>query len=320
MSIPCSREPDLPLLEQSLRVARSFRPDCVVGLGGGAALDLGKALAGLILSSGPVLDHLEVVGRSLPLTVPPVPFIAVPTTSGTGAEATKNAVVGVPEHRRKVSLRDDRMLARVAIIDPGLSDGCPRGVTLASGLDALTQVIEPYVCSRANLATDAFARPAIRAASEALKILMMKEDPNARDQMAWASFSGGVALANSGLGAVHGLAGVIGGLTGAAHGAICGTLLPFVISANRRALPDDHPLAQRLNEVSDILAQVFGGDGEMALHHWSRDCGLPGLFDLGLPLSDHDAVAQAALSSSSMKSNPAALSQIDLREILHSAG
>lgn len=319
LSLSCVGEPDLPLLEAALVKAREFRPDCVVGLGGGAALDLAKALAGLVPQPGPVLDHLEVVGRGLALEAPPLPFIAVPTTAGTGAEATKNAVIGVPGHRRKVSLRDDRTLARVAIVDPALTDDCPRAVTLASGLDALTQVIEPYVCSRANPATDALARPAVGMAATALKRLMEGEDRGARDRMAWASLSGGIALANSGLGAVHGLAGVIGGLTGAAHGAICGTLLPFVIAANRRTLPTDHPSAARLEEVTSELAAVFGGDGLTALHLWSRNCGLPGLAELGLRADDYTTVAEAALVASSMKANPAALSVDVLRGILVSA-
>ena len=236
-ALPCGKEPDLPMLEAALVAARTFAPDLVIAIGGGAVLDLGKALAALIPASGGVMDHLEVIGKGLPLTVAPLPFVALPTTSGTGSEATKNAVIDVPAHRRKVSLRDDRMVARVAIVDPALTDGAPRGVTLASGLDALTQVIEPYVSRRANLATDALSRAAIPQGIAALVTLMEREDPAARDALAWVSLSGGIALANAGLGAVHGFAGVIGGMTGAAHGAICGALLPFVIEANRAAVP-----------------------------------------------------------------------------------
>ena len=259
-ALTCGQEPDLPMLEAALAEARVFAPDVVIGLGGGSVLDLAKALAGLIPATGAVLDHLEGVGRGLPLTQSPLPFIAVPTTSGTGAEATKNAVIDVPAQRRKVSLRDDRMMARLAIVDPALTDGCPRGVTLASGLDALTQVIEPYVCNRANPASDALARAAIPMALAALPVLMQGEDAAARDTMAWVSLSGGIALANAGLGAVHGLAGVIGSVTGAAHGAICGTLLPFVIAANRAAVPAG-PIAERLAEVDGMLSAAFGGGG-----------------------------------------------------------
>lgn len=318
-ALTCGQEPDLPMLEAALAEARVFAPDVVIGLGGGSVLDLAKALAGLIPATGAVLDHLEGVGRGLPLTQSPLPFIAVPTTSGTGAEATKNAVIDVPAQRRKVSLRDDRMMARLAIVDPALTDGCPRGVTLASGLDALTQVIEPYVCNRANPASDALARAAIPMALAALPVLMQGEDAAARDTMAWVSLSGGIALANAGLGAVHGLAGVIGSVTGAAHGAICGTLLPFVIAANRAAVPAG-PIAERLAEVDGMLSAAFGGGGPGtdALHRWSRRNGLPGLAALGLDAKDHDSVAAAA-GASSMKANPVVLSEAVLQTILRAA-
>ncbi|MBA4351921.1 MAG: alcohol dehydrogenase, partial [Rhodobacter sp.] len=159
MAIACASEPTLPMLEEALATARPFRPDWVAAIGGGAALDMGKALAALIPAPGSPLDHLEVVGKALPLTAPPLPFIAIPTTAGTGAEATKNAVIGLPDHGRKVSLRDDRMLARLAIVDPALTDHTPRATTLASGLDAITQVIEPYVSSKATPFTDALTAP-----------------------------------------------------------------------------------------------------------------------------------------------------------------
>ena len=315
----CAKEPDLPMLEAALAKARVFAPDVVIGLGGGAVLDLAKALAGLIPATGKVLDHLEGAGQGLPLIQNPLPFVAVPTTSGTGAEATKNAVIDVPAQRRKVSLRDDRMMARLAIVDPALTDGCPRGVTLSSGLDALTQVIEPYLCNRANPATDALARAAIPMALAALPALMQGEDSGARDAMAWVSLSGGLALANAGLGAVHGLAGVIGGVTGAAHGAICGTLLPFVIAANRAAMPAG-PVAERLAEVDAMLSTAFGGGpGTEALHRWSRRNGLPGLAALGLDAKDHGSVAAAAAGASSMKANPVVLPEAVLQAILRAA-
>ncbi|MCX7285980.1 MAG: iron-containing alcohol dehydrogenase [Rhodobacterales bacterium] len=313
----CPKEPDLPLLEAALAAARRCGAGVVLGLGGGAAIDLAKAVAGLAPGQGAAMDHLEGVGRALPLTASPLPFIALPTTAGTGSEATKNAVIDVPEHRRKVSLRDDRMLARVAIVDPALTDGCPREVTLASGLDALTQVIEPYLCSRPNPATDALALAAIPQGAAALIRLMDGEDPAARDAMAWVSLAGGIALANAGLGAVHALAGVIGGVTGAAHGAICGTLLPFVLQANARALQPGHPALARIDEVERLLSSAFGpGRGSTALHDWSRKAGLPGLDALGLDPGDHLSIAEAARAASSMKANPAALGTEDLCAVL----
>ncbi|TGN43847.1 iron-containing alcohol dehydrogenase, partial [Paracoccus liaowanqingii] len=206
-------EPDMARVASGLTMAAGSQ--VVVAMGGGAVIDAGKAIAALVPATRPMLDHLEVVGQGLPLDHPPLPFVAIPTTAGTGAEVTRNAVIGVPDHARKVSLRDARMLPRLAIVDPGLTDGCPRAVTLASGLDALTQVIEPFVCTRANPLTDALCRDAIPRGLAAIARLMQAEDAGARDEMAWVSLCGGLALANAGLGAVHGLAGPLGGLTGA---------------------------------------------------------------------------------------------------------
>ena len=154
-ALPCASEPALTMLETSLRWTRGLGPQVVVGLGGGAVMDFAKALAALIPASGGPMDHLEVVGKGLPLKADPLPFIAVPTTAGTGAEVTKNAVIGLPDFGRKVSLRDDRMVARLAIVDPALTDYCPKAVTLATGLDAVTQVIEPFVSLKATPYTDA---------------------------------------------------------------------------------------------------------------------------------------------------------------------
>lgn len=315
LSIP--REPLLEDLEAAVATARPHRADWVLAVGGGSVLDLGKALAAMIPAPGGAMDHLEVVGRGLPLVAAPLPFIAVPTTAGTGAEVTKNAVIGLPDHGRKVSLRDDRMMARVAIVDPALTDGCPAPVTLASGLDAVTQVIEPYISCKANPFTDAISRPAIGQGMAALMRLMEGEDAGARDALAFTSLSGGLALANSGLGAVHGLSGVIGGLTGAAHGAICGALLGPVLAMNRRLTTG--AARARCDEVCAMLAAVLGStaeDAPQALSHWAKGAGLPDLTQIGLAPSAHTAVAKAALSASSMKGNPVQPEMADLIGVL----
>ncbi|MBT0780050.1 iron-containing alcohol dehydrogenase [Paracoccus sp. pheM1] len=319
MAVACGAEPTLPMLEAALAGAKGHQADWVAALGGGAALDLGKALAALIPAPGGIMDHLEVVGRGLPLAAPPLPFVALPTTAGTGAEATRNAVIGLPEHGRKVSIRDERMLPRLAIVDPALTDHCPRAVTLASGLDALAQVIEPYLSCKATPFTDALVRPAIPQGLRALKRLMETEDAAARDIMAWVSLCGGMALANGGLGAVHGLAGVIGGVTPAAHGAICGALLGPVLAMNRAHSPDP----ARIHKVCTEIAGAFGGDAAEApqgLARWARDAGLPGLGAQGLDAARHRAVAEASLSSSSMKGNPFVPSVPQLCEVLREAG
>lgn len=320
LSLPCLGEPSLPDLMAALAAARGHRPDWVVALGGGAALDMGKALAALIPAPGDPMEHLEVVGQGLPLRAAPLPFIALPTTSGTGAEVTRNAVIGLPEHGRKVSLRDERMVARLAIVDPSLTDGCPLSVTLASGLDAVTQVIEPYVSVKATAYSDAMAQPAIGPGLAALLRLMEGENPEARDRLAWTSLCGGLALSNAGLGAVHGFAGVIGGMTGAAHGAICGALLGPVLAANRAAASGSS--RARLDEVCAILAEVLGSTAEDApatLQNWARTAGLPGLLSLGVTAALHGQIVEASQSASSMKGNPVVLGAAVLQSVLEAA-
>ena len=318
LAVPCAGEPTLADLEAALVAARAHRPDWVASLGGGAVMDLGKALAALVPAPDGAMAHLEVVGQGLPLKADPLPFIALPTTAGTGAEVTKNAVIAA--EGRKVSLRDDRMVARLAIVDPALTDGCPKAVTLASGLDAVTQVIEPYVSVKATPYTDALARPAIAAGLDALMQLMQGEDAEARDRMAWVSLCGGLALANAGLGAVHGFAGVIGGMTGAAHGAICGALLGPVLSANRETATG--PARARLDEVCATLASALGStaaEAPAALQAWAWAEGLPGLVALGVTEDRHAEIVEAAKGASSMKGNPVTLPDAMLRTILERA-
>ncbi|MCF3973494.1 iron-containing alcohol dehydrogenase [Paracoccus salsus] len=317
-----AREPDMALIEAGVTAARDAGVKIVVAMGGGAVIDAGKAIAAMVPARRPMLDHLEVVGQGLPLDHPPLPFVAMPTTAGTGAEVTRNAVIAVPDQRRKVSLRDVRMLPRLAIVDPALTDGCPRGVTLASGLDAITQVIEPYVGTRANPMTDALCRDAIPRGLAAIRRLMKAEDPAARDEMAWVSLCGGLALANAGLGAVHGLAGPLGGLSGAAHGAICGVLLPHVLVANRRKVHD----GGRLDQVGRWIGAAFCrpeatvDQAAALLAEWSRGCGLSSLAELGIDRGAQQAAAEAAAMSSSMKANPAPLAAADLRAVMEASG
>ena len=325
LPLPCATEPTLAMLEQATDIARAHHPDWVLAIGGGAVLDLGKALAAMIPAPGGAMDHLEVVGKALPLHTAPLPFVALPTTAGTGAEVTKNAVIGLPEGvtggGRKVSLRDDRMIARAAIIDPALTDGCPWPVTLASGLDAVTQVIEPYVSHKATFYTDAIALPVIAPGLRALMRLHRGEDPAARDTLAWASLCGGLALANAGLGAVHGFASVIGGATGAPHGAICGALLGPVLKMNRaRSTGEAHT---RLDHVCMLLAEVLGCSAQAApetLANWAHGAGLPRLSALGVKAEDHAAIASSAETASSTKGNPVVLGHEDLCEVLSAAG
>lgn len=312
-------EPSLPQLLSARAELAGFHAEAVVGLGGGSALDLGKALAALLPARGDILRHFEIVGSGAPLEAAPLPYIALPTTAGTGAEATKNAVIAIPEHQRKVSLRDDRMMAALAIVDPALTDDCPRPVTLASGLDAVTQVIEPYLCARANPLTDALCREAIFSGLSALVTLMDGEDPRARDALAQTSLFGGMALANAGLGAVHGLAGVVGGASAAPHGTICGRLLPGVLLANRQELRRLGRDTARFDAVAGWIAAALGGPEAEAfdtLEARIETWGLPRLGRFGLTPDSFEALAEAAKSSSSMKANPVDLSTAHLVALL----
>ncbi|WEJ88050.1 MAG: iron-containing alcohol dehydrogenase [Klebsiella huaxiensis] len=320
-TLSITHEPCLQDIEQGVRLARAKGIGAVVSLGGGAVIDAGKAIAALIPAQGAALEYLEVVGTGRVLEANPLPFVAIPTTAGTGAEVTKNAVINVPEQQRKVSLRDDRMLPDLAIVDPSLTDNAPRAVTLASGLDAITQVIEPWLCTRANPFTDALCREAIPRGIKALRTLMEKECPDSRDEMAWVSLCGGLALANAGLGVIHGLAGPLGGLSNAAHGALCGNLLPFGLALNESQISDEK-IKQRFADVRQWLAAGLDVDPSNAwesLREWSQHAGLGNLHDLGVPRDALEPAALAASSSSSMKANPVMLTSEQLLEMLEAA-
>jgi alcohol dehydrogenase class IV len=320
-SLRCQNEPSLPDVQLALAQLKGFNPDVVMALGGGAVIDFAKALAALIPCTSPPQEYLEVVGTGRPLDHAPLPLIALPTTAGTGAEVTKNAVITVPERGIKVSLRDPRMIPDIAIVDAGLMHGAPRRVTLSAGLDAITQVIEPYLSIKANPMTDALCLAAIPTGLGAIRDVVEKDDPAAWDAMARVSTSGGLALANAGLGAVHGFAGVIGGRTNAPHGEICGALLPAVLASHQRKAQDGTDIHARLGWVMDQIDQQFGsgGNGLSQLKAWSRDMGLRGLGDMGLRADDLQGVASASAGASSMKGNPFALSQQELVEILTDA-
>jgi alcohol dehydrogenase class IV len=321
--ISVAAEPDLAWLTTAISVGRQFEPEVVVGIGGGSAIDGAKALSALIANSGAPLRYLEVVGDGAAMENAPLPMIAVPTTSGTGAEVTKNAVISVPEHRRKVSLRDHRMLPELALVDPVLTIGLPLEITAATGLDALTQVIEPYLSSKSNPMTDAICREGISRAANALpKLLKGAENYTLREDMALTSVFGGMALANSGLGAVHGLAGVLGGWCGAPHGALCGRLLPAVLRVNANAISEhgDTGLETRFRDVARWLTGRTEMDGlTMHLEELLSLGRIAGLAEMGLSKHDIPDVAKAARVSSSMKGNPVPLNQSELEDVLKSS-
>jgi alcohol dehydrogenase class IV len=319
-------EPTVPMAEAAVAEAREACCDVVIGIGGGSAIDLGKVVAALLTNDGDPMTYLEVVGAGCAIRNAPAPFIAIPTTAGTGAEVTRNAVLGVPEHRRKVSMRSPLMLPSVALIDPELTYSLSPRVTAQTGLDALTQVIEPYVSHLANPLTDGLCREGIRRAARSLRRAFEDgSDCAAREDMAIASLCGGLALANAKLGAVHGFAGPLGGEISAPHGAVCGRLLPFVVETNVQALgkrTPDHPARERFDELGPLLTGERKASAAHAvswLHTLCRDLQTQALEDYGLTSEQVPEIVEQARSSSSMKGNPIELNRDELQWILDSA-
>ena len=266
-------------------------------------------------NSGEPLDYLEVIGQGRTLASPSLPFIAVPTPAGTGAEVTRNAVLASPEHRLKASLRSPFMLARLAVVDPELTYDLPPAVTASTGLDALTQLIEPYVSARANPMIDALCLEGLgRAARGLARAYTDGHDVEARLDMSLASLFGGLALANAGLGAVHGFAAAIGGAFDAPHGAVCAALLPHVMAANLR--PET---AQRYRDIARVLVGSGDSEAEEGIE-WvlrlTRTLRIPSLGSYGISEQDVPALAQSASRASSMKANPVSLTVDELAGIL----
>ncbi len=325
-SVP--REPTIELVTEGVRLARETECDCVIGFGGGSAIDAAKAIAGLAANPGELLDYLEIIGYGRPLAKPALPWIAIPTTAGTGAEVTRNAVIISREKRVKVSLRSPFLLPRLAIVDPELTRGLPPAITASTGLDALTQLIEPYVCTRANPVTDGLCIEGMARAARSLRRAFENgaADAAAREDMALASLFGGLALANAGLGAVHGFAAPLGGMfPRAPHGSVCAALLPHVMRINLRALREREPGSESLRRY-DRAARILTGDTGAAADDgisWiSELCAslrIPPLGIHGIGIADVPVIVENAARASSMKPNPIVLTSGELSEILRAA-
>ena len=327
-------EPTVDLVRDGAQLARDAGCDLVIACGGGSALDAGKAIAALLGNGGDPLDYLEVVGRGRPLERPSVPFVAVPTTAGTGSEVTRNAVLASPAHQTKASLRSPLMVARAAVVDPDLLAGLPAAVIASSGLDALSQLIEPFLSSRANPITDALAREGIGRSARSLGRAhrQSSESPppappggtpgaDAREDLALASLLGGLCLANAGLGAVHGFAAPLGGTWPAPHGAACAALLPHAMRVNLRALETrapEHPARARFQEVAALLTgrrDATAAEGIAWLDDLCAALAVPGLAGYGVTAADVPALVAKARIASSMKANPLPLTDEELTEI-----
>ena len=320
---PVGGEPTIELARAGAAAAREHRADVIAAIGGGSVIDTAKAVAMLAGNGGDPLDYLEVIGAGRPITQPSVPCVAVPTTAGTGAEVTANAVLAAPEHRIKASLRSTLMIPRVALVDPQLTLSCPAPVTAASGLDALTQCLEPFVSVRATPLTDGLAREGLRRAAAGLRAAYADgTDLAARADMSVCSLLGGMALANAKLGAVHGLAGVIGGAGDIPHGIACAAVLPAVIEANVAALrstPAGGPALQRYAEAAQLLTgrpAASIDDGLAWIRETTALLALPGLGAFGIRPRHVDEIAAAAATTSSMQGNPVSLPHGGLRAIL----
>ncbi|HEX9385596.1 MAG TPA: iron-containing alcohol dehydrogenase [Anaerolineales bacterium] len=317
-------EPTVEVIREGVKTAQ----DCnmIIGLGGGSVLDAGKAIAALVTNSGDVFDYLEVIGKGQPLVNAPLPYVAIPTTAGTGSEVTRNAVIESTEQNVKVSLRSPLMLPRLALVDPELTYNLPPEITASSGLDALTQLIEPFVSIKANPMTDAICREGMYHAARSLKRAYENgTDKEAREGMSLASLFGGLALANAALGAVHGFAGPLGGMLHAPHGALCARLLPLVMETNIKALETrqaEHSALKRYAEIARILtgdedASVW--DGVRWMNELVNALNIPPLSRYGMRQVDFSEAAEKTMKANSFKGNPIALTENELVLILERA-
>ena len=319
-------EPTIQAVCAGTERAREGGCDLVIAFGGGSAVDGGKAIAALLTNPGDVFDYLEVIGRGRPLTAPSAPFIAIPTTAGAGAEVTRNAVLTSPEHRVKASLRSPLMLARLALVDPELTYHLPQAITASTGLDALTQLIEPFVSVRANPMTDSVCREGMGRVARSLRRAYEKgDDAGAREDMALASLCGGLALANAALGAVHGFAAPVGGMFNAPHGAVCAALLPHAMEINVRALRErasGSETLRRFDEIASILTgrvDATAADGITWVREICAALEIPPLHAYQITHSALPELCDKAAVTSSMKGNPVALKREEMQEILERA-
>jgi alcohol dehydrogenase class IV len=320
-------EPSPQMVDEAVHALRAEPIDVVVGIGGGSALDAAKAIAGLLIPGNSVMDHLEGVGPELPYTGPAIPFIAVPTTAGTGSESTKNAVLSLQaKDGFKKSFRDEKLVAEYALVDPDLLATCPPSVIAANGMDAFTQLLESYVSSRAGPLTDSLAWGGMKAARDSLLALYADaDDAMARERMAYAAMVSGITLAQVGLGSVHGLAAPLGAFFPIPHGVACGTLVAAATRINidtLRAQEPRHPALEKYAQVGRLLSKQGQLEQEAAhgaliniLETWTRELKLPTLAHYGVTANDLPHIV-ANSRGSSMKTNPVWLDDGTITAIL----
>jgi alcohol dehydrogenase class IV len=315
-----SYEPTTTIVKEAVEHARASGSGLVISIGGGSVIDTGKAVAAMMSNPGQLEDYLEVVGAGKPLTEASMPHIAIPTTAGTGAEVTRNSVLKVEEKNVKVSIRSPFMLPSVALVDPELTYSMPPAVTASTGLDALTQLMEVYVSKMGNPLTDGICVEGLQRASRSLKRAFENgSDVNAREDISLASLFGGLALANAKLGAVHGFAGVLGGMIDAPHGVICASLLASVLEVNVTKLQEQAAAIERFEKLAQILTgqnEATAADGVQWVHELCSALNVERLGKYGLLEENLSTAAAKSKNSSSMKGNPVELSETELLEIL----
>ncbi len=316
-------EPTTQDIEKGTELARISGCNVVAGIGGGSVIDSAKAIAALVTNKGELTDYLEIIGKGQRPEKAPLPFIAVPTTAGTGAEVTKNSVIKSTEKNVKVSLRSDLMFPKIAVIDPGLTLTMPPAITAATGIDALTHLLETFVSSQSNSFIDMLCREGMKRISFSVERAFIDgNDLEARENMAMASMLGGMALTNAKLGAVHGFAGPLGGMFPVPHGAVCACLLPAVMEVNIAALNEEKMENQLLkfDEVARILTQnnsAVAEDGVIWVKELVKKLKIPSLSEFNLSVNSFPELIEKARNSSSMKGNPVELDYEKLYGILN---
>ena len=319
-------EPTIATISGFLGHLKAFKPDVVIGFGGGSAMDSAKAIASLSTNQGEITDYLEIIGRGMQLKNDPLPMVAIPTTAGTGSEVTRNAVISDTVKKIKVSLRSPLLIPKVALVDPELALKMPPPITASTGMDAITQLVEPFTSNKANPITDALCKEGLTRAARSLREAYFDGDRlGARQDMALASLFSGIALANAKLGVVHGFASVLGGLLNAPHGAICARLLPFTVDGNIKALIEREAHNNALGKYTEIARILVGHhratmeDGVNWLRQLSGELQIKPLRQYGLDRRLFDEIIQQTKKSSSTQGNPIALTDDELMEILEQA-
>jgi len=320
-------EPSPQLVDGAVTEHRAWAPDAVVAIGGGSAVDVAKAVAGLLPTGDSVMEYLEGVGHGKCYQGPSTPFIALPTTAGTGGETSKNAVLSViGEAGYKKSFRDEALVAKHIFLDPELTLSCPKSVTASCGMDAFTQLLESYVSTRASAMSDALALSGLEKVRDSLLVAVQNgNNLNARSGMLYASSISGLTLANAGLGSVHGLASPLGAFYPIPHGVVCGTLLFGATRLNIQAMLEREPenpglfkyahAGRLLTNQPELTESEARSALLKLLEEWSKRLEMPMLSHYGVDEAGFEKII-ANISGGSMATNPIVLSDKEIRALL----